>query len=158
MTDLLNRSLEQTSATSREELFGSLLEQLVPDEARILAALSDGSAATVINVLARQRTGGAGETLLAHASLVGRTANLTLPHLTPTYVTHLIALGLVTTGPEAPELKAEYEILSADDAVRAALTKGAQGPIPGVIERRTLVLTPLGTELWTACADVADGA
>src|SRR5205823_3106514 len=42
MNRLLKRGLEQTAAASSQDLYIALVEQLVPDEARILSALSDG--------------------------------------------------------------------------------------------------------------------
>ena len=42
MTELLERSVETDRNASRDYLFGNIISQLVPDEARILAALSDG--------------------------------------------------------------------------------------------------------------------
>src|SRR5438046_1277346 len=50
MEMLLARSLEQTPASGRGELFSRLVSQLVPDEARILAALSEGPGAAIVHV------------------------------------------------------------------------------------------------------------
>jgi hypothetical protein len=44
MHTLLDRAIEQSTASSRQELFHKILDQIVPDEARIIGALSDGSA------------------------------------------------------------------------------------------------------------------
>ena len=73
----------------------------MPDEARIISALSDGSASPLLNVYARTRAGW-GEVVLENMSLIGKTANLALPQLTPMYVSHLLSLGLVESGPETP--------------------------------------------------------
>jgi hypothetical protein len=43
MEQLQSRALEQTTAGSQTELFHRILDQIVPDEARIIGALSDGS-------------------------------------------------------------------------------------------------------------------
>jgi hypothetical protein len=149
MRRLLDRALEQSSAESRMALFDKLVDMLVPDEARILGALSDGSASPLVNVRARTRSG-ANELVLENASLIGRTANLTLVGRTPTYVSHLVALGLVELGPEDPALKNEYEILLADPAALRSLAAATRGVVPPRVERRTLVLSSLGRELWTA--------
>src|SRR5581483_9437724 len=100
MHDLLDRAVGQDTATSRQELFHKILDQIVPDEARIISALSDGGASPLLNVYARTRAGLAGEVVLENMSLIGRTANLALPHLTPMYVSHLLSLGLVESNPE----------------------------------------------------------
>jgi hypothetical protein len=147
---LLDPSLENSSGSSRQELFHRILDQIVPDEARILGALSDGSASPLLHVYARTRAGLVGEVVLENASLIGKTANLALPHLTPTYVSHLLSLGLLETGPEDSSLKAEYEILGADTMVLKAIKRAARGPIPARVDRYTLRLSGLGIELWNA--------
>src|SRR5581483_9365543 len=96
MAALLERSVTQDTAAAKRELAAATLRRLVPDEARILAVLADGQTPPLIHVLARA----GGERILQNASLVGRTAALTLPSMTPAYVTHLRALGLVETRTE----------------------------------------------------------
>ena len=150
MRDLLGRAVEQSSASSRQELFHKILDQIVPDEARILSALSDGSASPLLNVYARTRAGLVGEVVLENMSLIGKTANLALPHLTPMYVSHLLSLGLVESGPEDTSMKDEYEILAADTGVLQAIKAASRGPIPAPVERYTLRLSGLGLELWAA--------
>ena len=102
MNALLNRAVDQSSASGRHEIFDRVLDSIVPDEARIIAALSDGAVAPLINVYARTRGGLAGEAILENMSLVGRAANLVLPALTPMYVGHLLSMALVETAPESP--------------------------------------------------------
>lgn len=150
MSRLLDRAPEQGGGSSRQELFHKILDQIVPDEARIIGALSDGSHSPVVHVFGRTRAGLVGDALLENAALVGKTANLALPHLTPTYVSHLLALGLVELGPEDPELKDEYQILGADTAVLRAIKVGSRGMLAPRIERATLKLSTLGKELWAA--------
>ncbi len=156
MRGLLGRAIEQSSTSSRQELFHKILDQLVPDEARIVSALSDGSASPLLNVYARTRTGLVGEVVLENMSLIGKTANLALPHLTPMYVSHLLALGLVESGPEDTSMKDEYEILGADTAVLQAIKAASRGPITAPIERYTLRLSGLGLELWAATNSSGD--
>lgn len=150
MRSLLDRALDQSTGGGQAELFHRLIDQLVPDEARIISALSDGSTAPLVSVRSRTATGGPGKLVLANASLVGRTANLALPHLTPNYVTHLLSLGLVERGPEDPTMKQDYEILMAESYVLKAVKAATRGPLAARVDRRTLQLTALGRELWQA--------
>lgn len=150
MQALLARALEQSTASGTDELFHRILDQIVPDEARMIGALSDGSASPMVSVHALTRAGLLGEALIENASLVGRTANVALPQLTPTYVGHLLALGLLEAGPEDDTLKDEYQILLADTDVLAAIRRGSLGPVPARVERRTVRLSPLGLALWEA--------
>lgn len=153
MHRLLDRAIEQSSTSSRQELFHKILDQIVPDEARIIGALSDGSASPLLHVYGRTRAGLVGEVVLENMSLIGKTANLALPHLTPTYVSHLLSMGLVEAGPEDATMKTEYEILAADTAVLRAIKRASRGPIPARIERYTLRLSGLGIELWSAASN-----
>lgn len=98
MGKLLDRALDQSTAGSQVELFHRLLDQLVADEARIVGALSDGSASPLVHVYSRSRN--TGQPVLENACLIGRTANVALPNMVPQYVGHLLSLGLVEIGPE----------------------------------------------------------
>ena len=55
MHGLLDRAVGQNTASSRQELFHKILDQIVPDEARIISALSDGSRSPLLHVYARTR-------------------------------------------------------------------------------------------------------
>ena len=129
----------------------------MPDEARIIGALSDGSASPMMHVFARTVTGIGGEPILENAALVGKMANVSLPQLTPVYVSHLLALGLLETGPEDPRLKDDYQILGADSAVLRALKKGKRGPLEAKVERFTIRLSVLGRDLWDAATSATLG-
>jgi hypothetical protein len=143
MEQLQSRALEQTTAGSQTELFHRILDQIVPDEARIIGALSDGSLSPLVHVRGWSRAG-----ILDNASLIGRTANLALPRMTPTYVGHLLSLGLLQVGPEESSLKDDYQILMAESPVLKAIKAGGRGPIPARIEKGTIRLSTLGAALW----------
>ena len=151
MRSLLDQALANTPADSSLDLFHRILDQLSPDEARIIAALSDGHAAPLIHVRPLSPAGILGEPTLENASLIGKLANVSLPQLTPQYVTHLLALGLVQIGAERPSLKDDYQILMADPGVLKASKKASRGPIAPRYEKHTLRLSPLGRSLWEAC-------
>lgn len=150
MRSLLDRALDQSTGGGQSELFHRIIDQLVPDEARIISALSDGTASPLVSIRARTPTGGAGKMVLANASLVGRTANLALPQMTATYVSHLLTLGLVERGPEDPAMKQDYEILMAESYVLKAIKAASRGPLPARVDRRTVRITALGRGLWEA--------
>ena len=147
MSQLLNRALDQNAQGSQAELYHHMLDQLVADEARILGGLSDGSSSPLVNVYSWRAQG---KPVLENASLIGRMANVALPRMTPKYVTHLLALGLVQTGPEDSSLKTEYEVLLAETIVLDAIKAGSKGPLPAKVEKLTLTLSELGHALWAA--------
>lgn len=152
MAALLSRALQTDTEAGHQDYFRSLLTQLLPDEARIVEALAAGRSAPLVHVLQR----GNGEPVLENASLIGRTAAVTIPSLTTSYVTRLRSLGLVEIGPEDPDLGLDYELLLADRAVRDALKAGEMGKLPAKVVRRTLVLSERGRELWEATRPVGE--
>ena len=148
MGRLLERALDQSTNGSQVELYHRLLGQLVADEARIIGALSEGATSPLVNIHSRTRT--SGQPILENACLIGRTANVALPKMVPQYVSHLLSLGLVETGPEDAAKKADYEVLLAEPMVLAAVKSGTRGPLPPRIEKLTLSLSGLGMGLWEA--------
>lgn len=150
MTRLLDRALDQNTRGSQVELYHHLLDQLVADEARIIGALSDGSSSPLVNVYTWLSPRVPGRAVLENASLIGRTANVALPHMVPQYVSHLLSLGLVESGPEDAALATEYEVLLAESSVLAAIKSGSRGPLTAKVEKSVLSLSSLGMSLWAA--------
>lgn len=146
MSSLLSRSLRSNTAGSKREYYATVLKQLLPDEARILAALADGPPSPLVNVLRRA----GGDPVLENASLIGRTAAVTLPSMTAKYVTHLLELGLVDIGPEDEDNKQGYELVLSERDVRAALKEGELSKLPARVQRRSLTLSAHGRDLWNA--------
>lgn len=150
MRDLLDRALDNSTSSSQVELFHHILDQLVADEARIISALSDGSSSPLVTVHDWARRAVPGRAVLENASLIGRTANVALPAMVPTYVSHLLSLGLVEIGPEDPDLKDDYEVLLAETAVLDAIKRASRGPLVAKVDKFTLSLSGLGKSLWEA--------
>jgi hypothetical protein len=151
MAELLRQSTEFDRERSREYVFTSIIRQLVPDEARILAALSDGTSYALVHVTGRASLGGPQRIMLRNASSVGRAAGVTLPDLVPDYVTRLEHLGLVQVGPEDPALSVQYDILLTEDRVRVAEDEvRTVHKLTPRFARRTLRLSTLGRQFWDA--------
>lgn len=146
---LLDRSMYTSPDKSRDALYLDLLNALVPDEARILAALSDGSAYPVIHI-AEPGAGGTPVFALKNASTIGRSAGVSLPRYTPLYLTRMLRLGLVRLGPEASSMNDEYEMLLTDSAVNIAVATARRGVRAARVVRRTVRISDLGQELWEA--------
>lgn len=142
MAGMLERSLNQTPQEARDELYAALLEMLTPDEARIMAALGDGSQFPVVDVVGRS-----GQTLLRNASTVGKTAGIALDDEVPAYVSRLIGFGLAERQEEAVDLAEQYDILLNEPAVRQAMLSAKRSKTV----RRTLRASGLGLAFWNAC-------
>lgn len=153
MAELLNRSANSDAQASREFLYTTILRQLVPDEARILAALADGAPRPLIHVAVRSAIGATQRTVLANASTVGKNAGVAAPELVPAYMTRLYRLGLLDVGEEDPDLGDQYDILLTDQVVRAA---AAAAKRPRFL-RHTVRLSALGRLFWAECDPTIGG-
>lgn len=145
LADLLTQAVEQSAAQARERLIVRLLEDIEPDEARILAAMSDGTTYPLIHVITKSALGMSGARLLENVSTVGRSAGIALPDYVPIYLARLRRIGLVTVGPESDEHADGYELLATDGLVREARDAHEA---PTRVLRRTLSLSALGKDLW----------
>jgi hypothetical protein len=149
LQSLMDRSMYDSPQQSRTVLHRALLAALVPDEARIFAALSQGAVYPVIHV-ARPGVGAQPQWVLRNASTVGRAAGVCLPQFTPEYLTRMSSLGLVGIGPHTEGMADEYEMLLTDAAVHAAVSAERRGLRAARIVRASVSLTELGRELWEA--------
>ncbi len=153
MAELLNRSANSDAEASRELLYTTILRQLVPDEARIIAALADGVARPLIHVAERNAIGATQRTVLANASTVGKNAGVATPAFGPIYLTRLHRLGLVDIGEEDPALSDQYDILLTDQAVRAAAAQAKRARFL----RHTVLISSFGKEFWAECDPTIGG-
>lgn len=152
MAELLELSVEHGRAGATRALYGVLVGQLAPDEARILAALSDGRPFPLVHVARRLPTGGTGETVLRNASTVGKEAGVAVPENVPAYLGRLLAFGLVERAGQDDALSDEYDILLTDRAVVDAedAARGARRLAPRIL-RDSVRISAFGTAFWHAC-------
>lgn len=154
MSELLERSAGAADGRSREYLFGTIVSQLVPDEARILAVLAErGTPFPAVDVVSRNVGRSTTRLVLANVSTLGAAAGVAVPADAPTYVGRLHAFGLVEYGPAPDELEPAFRLLAEEPAVAAARNRIETAKLgsPRVV-RKTVALSPLGREFWTACA------
>lgn len=147
MQALMERSMYDRPADSAAALHLALVQALLPDEARILAAVSDGVRYPVIHVA--ERGVGAPVFLTENASTVGRAAGVALPGKTPVYLVRMLRLGLVAIGPEDATMRDDYEMLLTDGAVHEAIS-AVTGMRGARVIRRTVGISELGQEVWEA--------
>ena len=150
---LLDLARDQDEVSAAQALLDRAVAVLVPDEALVLERLCTLGRVPLVHIWTRPLTGAAGEPVLENASRIGRLAGTALPEVTPAYVAHLLALGLVCTepaeGPDGvdPALDDHFHALLADPLVLRALARAnGDGTTPRVL-RRALTLTPLGARL-----------
>jgi len=157
MASLLERSIDADRGISEDYLYTMILQQLVPDEARILAALSDGTVYPVMDVASKSPLGGNQRMVLKNASSVGKAAGISTPDNVPAYLTRLHRLGLVEFGDEDPSLQVQYEMLSTDKIVKDATDaiEKQKRTSPRLV-RRTVMISELGRKFWSATDPAAE--
>jgi hypothetical protein len=135
---LLVTAEEQTPAEARSAAMLRTALELLPDEARILARLAGGAEDAVIQAHV------GGQHVVRNHSAVGRNARVHSQDLTPTYVTHLLDLGLVELVPYEGDDVMEFELLESETAVRSVL---------GPYDHRKLVKPKVTRQLVRLSAD-----
>lgn len=156
MRKLLEASSEQTREQAQAAYYAMIVGRLLPDEARILSALSDGSAYPLIHVHSAAKMGLSSTPVLENMSSIGKNAGVQWPEMTRGYVQRLLAAGLAEIGPEDYTLITRYEMLETEEAVRRALDQIRKAGNRSQVKRRTLRISELGSNLWEACRITED--
>ncbi|EKF73654.1 hypothetical protein A11A3_12465 [Alcanivorax hongdengensis A-11-3] len=144
---LLDASLEQSGDQAERRLMLSVLNALTPDEARMLAALSDGSGFPMLSLYAGGHWWQRGMVLHRYSN-VGRASGIQCNDFVPLYLARLFSLGLVISTPMDTGRRTDYELCEGDSAFRKALEK-LQHHYPKLkAARETLTLSPVGETLW----------
>lgn len=147
MRDLLEQSTRLEGRGSGG-LAAQLVAELVPDEARLLAALADGGEHAALLVTERARHGRPGVVHL-RTSAVGRAAGIREHALLPVYLARLEARGLVAfLAPGRDGNARDHEILQAEGCVTEALEEIRARGGKGRVERSVVRLSMLGRQVW----------
>ncbi|MEV4999930.1 Abi-alpha family protein [Nocardioides sp. LML1-1-1.1] len=141
--DLLAKSRDVWSQDDRHPAFDRILDELAPDEARILVMLLRNGPQPSVDV----RTGGpigvvSSQLIAPGLNMVGPRAGLRYLEQVPSYLNNLFRLGLVWFSREPVHDHMEYQVLEAQPDVLSALhsVKFAK------VVRRSIHLTPFGEE------------
>lgn len=153
LDELLERSLTQTREQAEEDFYSVLLSELVPDEARILALLSDGTPYALVHIGTGAPIGPVRTRVAENFSALGRPAQVKLLERMPIYIEHLKALGLVEEGPEDPALDSKYQIIEGFRELRDEVERARRSSRASSVRllRRSLKISSLGDQLWRAC-------
>jgi hypothetical protein len=151
LRQLLAQSADQSREQAVEAFYVSILRGMVPDQARILSVLSDGSGYPFIHVMASSKLGLSAVPMLEYASTVGRAARVVAGELTPAYVRQMAHWGLIETAPEDPAQRVHYELLETEESVRRLIARIEKNGERSRIVRRSLKISELGLALWHLC-------
>ena len=141
--ELLEKSRDVWSTDSRHPAFDRILDEMAPDEARILVMLLKDGPQPSVDI----RTGGpvgmvSSQLVAPGLNMVGPRAGLRYLDQVPSYLNNLFRLGLIWFSRESLRDHMEYQVLEAQPDVLAAMhsVKFAK------VVRRSIHLTPFGEE------------
>ena len=145
--ELLERSRDVWRTDSAHPAYARILEELAPDEARVLVLLMRGGPQPSVDV----RTGGAvgmvSSTLVQPGlTMIGPRAGCRYLDQVPSYLHNLFRLGLVWFSREQVMDPMEYQVLEAQPDVIAAMSSVRHAKVV----RRSINLTPFGDDFCRA--------
>jgi hypothetical protein len=134
--------------------FDSVLDQLAPDEARILRTLARNGAQPVVSVEMRSRLRGAGRrTLARNEGRLAPEAGCRYPERTEAYLDNLTRLGLIRISTDEIGADDLYEILGVQPAVVAAERRARDLGGRSRLLRGSVALTAFGASFVEVCLD-----
>jgi hypothetical protein len=146
--DLLRRSRDVWSDDEAHPAYGRILEELAPDEARILLLLLRGGPQPSVDVRTGGPVGMVSSTLVAGGlTMIGPRAGVRYLDEVPAYLNNLFRLGLIWFSREQLEDPLEYQVVEAQPDVLEAMHSIR---FPKVV-RRSIHLTPFGVDFCRTC-------
>jgi hypothetical protein len=146
--DLLRRSRDVWSEDEAHPAYGRILEELAPDEARILLLLLRGGPQPSVDVRTGGPVGMVSSSLIAGGlTMIGPRAGVRYLDEVPAYLNNLFRLGLIWFSREQLEDPLEYQVVEAQPDVLAAMHSVR---FPKVV-RRSIHLTPFGVDFCRTC-------
>ena len=134
--------------------YSRILDELAPDEARILLLLLRGGPQPAVDVRTGGPVGAVSSTLIkAGLNMIGPRAGLRYPDEVPSYLNNLFRLGLIWLSREQIPDPMEYQVVEAQPDVLEAMHSVRFAKVV----RRSIHLTPFGVNFCTSClADDTD--
>lgn len=151
--ELLQRSRDVWSEHEAHPAYARILEELAPDEARILLLLLRGGPQPAVDVRTGGPVGMVSSSMVASGlTMIGPRAGVRYGEEVPAYLNNLFRLGLVWFSREQLDDPLEYQVVEAQPDVLAAMHSVRFARLV----RRSIQLTPFGTNFCRACL-VEDG-
>lgn len=146
--DLLERSRDVWSEETAHPAYDRILDELAPDEGRILLLLLRGGPQPSVDV----RTGGplglvSSQLLAPGLTMIGPRAGCRYVERVPSYLNNLFRLGLVWFSTEPLRDPMDYQVLEAQPDVLHAMHSVRFAKVV----RRSIHLTPFGEDFCRTC-------
>ena len=149
--ELLRQSADVAAEQDSHPAYMRILDVLAPDEARILRFLARGGPQPSVDVRAGLPL--ASELIAQGQTMIAEEAGCRYDDRIYAYLDNLHRLGLIWFSREPLRDAQRYLVLEAQPAVVAALEEGGR---TARTVRRSVVLTPFGTDFCEACLPLDD--
>lgn len=131
--------------------FSRIVDQLAPDEARILKLLINEGGRGIVYVNKAAPFGIGARVIARRLSLIGREAGCLHPELVPAYLDNLVRLGLAAIRRDPLPDEHGYQVIEAQPEVVAAVGSAGGGVFRGQVSRRSVHLTEFGRTFCQVC-------
>jgi Abortive infection alpha len=144
--ELLARSADVDYNEPSHPAFERILEELAPDEARILRLLYTSGSQPSVDVREAKPLGIASGLIEGGLTMIGTESGVRWLDRVPAYLNNLERLGLIWFSREPLEDPLRYQVLEAQPEVLTAMGRGRSKTI-----RRSIRLTPFGENFCEVC-------
>jgi len=131
--------------------FARIVDQLAPDEARILKLLVNEGPQGIVYVNKAAPFGIGAREIARRLSMIGHEAGCLHVDLVPAYLDNLVSHGLVAIRRDALEDELPYQVIEAQPEVTEAIRSAGGTVFRGQITRRSVHLTDFGRTFCQAC-------
>jgi hypothetical protein len=145
--ELLRRSADVDYEESAHPAYERILDQLAPDEGRILRFLALEGPQPAVDVRAGRALMVGSQLVAPGLSMIGAQAGCRYLDRVPAYLNNLFRLGLIWFSREPLEDPLRYQVLEAQPDVVEAM----HGSGRGKTVRRSIHLTPFGQDFCSLC-------
>jgi Abortive infection alpha len=145
--ELLRRAADVHFVENTHPAYERILDELIPDEARILRLLAKEGPQPMVDVRTNRPLGIGSELVEAGLSMIGRQAGVRNLSRTNAHLNNLFRLGLVWFSSEEVE-PSRYQVVEVQPEVQAAMARAGRAP---KTVRRSVHLTPFGDDFVEAC-------
>jgi hypothetical protein len=150
--ELLARSADVDYSEPTHPAFERILEELAPDEARVLRLLYESGAQPSVDVRESKPLGIASGLIEGGLTMIGTEAGVRWADRIPAYLNNLERLGLIWFSREPLEDPLRYQVLEAQPDVITAMGKSRSKTV-----RRSIRLTPFGDDFCDDCLPMDTG-
>lgn len=128
--------------------YGRILDELTPDEARILRLMATKGAQPAVDVRTGRPLRIGSEMIAAGLTIIGAEAGCRYVERVPSYLNNLFRLGLIWFSHEELHDLRGYQVLEAQPEVGDAMRRAGRAHR---VVRRSIALTPFGDDFCRVC-------